>query len=106
VNATPSPRFFLVSALDGRTRAVDGQSYPRWALVLSRDGEHPIRSAFGRRMPVVSRTTSGIRAPDWHGRAASFVRIMGGCTADQAGVIADWFRSHRNGSPVHILKES
>ena len=96
----PSSLFQFVSVSAGYTRGAAGECWPRWALVLSHDGKTPIKSRDGRRLAVVARTTSGKERPDWHLRAVRHVAAVGGVTADASGVVADWFRRNRNGSPL------
>lgn len=94
----------LVIARDGYTRPdAAGRTFPRWVLALSVDGTNPIRSKYNaRRMAVVTRS-SGIAAPLYMARAVAYVKAIGGCTAEQSGPIADWFRAHRTGQPVERI---
>lgn len=100
--ADPSRKFQLVSVSAGYTRGAAGECWPRWALVLSHDGRAPIKSRDGRRLAVVARTTSGKERPDWHARAVAFAHAAGGLTADRTGLVAEWFRSNRNGAPFSL----
>lgn len=99
----PARKFQLVSVRAGYTRGKAGECWPRWALVLSHDGRAPIKSRDGKRFAVATRTTSGKEPPSWHARAVAFAHAAGGLTADATGLVAEWFRANRNGSPVHLL---
>lgn len=91
-------RYLLAICRDGYARADDGFVYPRWALCLSVDGVRPVRRYRNGGPEHVRRTSAMKHPPDWQRRAVEYARADG-VTAEDAGLVAEWFARHRDGVP-------
>lgn len=91
--------YLLTIATDGKART-DEWTYTRWALCHSADGVEPAHR-FRNGGPVnVTRPVAGKDAPLWMERAVAYVRSMGPMNRTDLAAVADWFRSHRVGTPI------
>jgi hypothetical protein len=93
--------YFLTIATDGKARSEEW-TYTRWALCPSTDGAEPAHR-FRNGGPVnCTRPSAGKEAPLWMHRAVAYVRSAGPMGVAELGVVAEWFRANRVGTPVAL----
>lgn len=88
----------------GTTRAngsgCGSETWQRWALVPTlADGRPALHWRDGKARHVGPRV-SGKQAPAWLRRAAAYVGTVGPLSLLELAAIAEWYRTHRVGSPT------
>ena len=106
VRTRPEPdngRYLLTIATDGKARTGEW-TYTRWALCHSLDGGEPAHRYRNGGPVAVSKPVAGKAPPMWMTRAVCYALSSGPMTRDELATVAEWFRTHRVGTPVAALE--